>query len=91
MFLIILQIIRSILGMCMLGAILWLVISKIQYNFTNYYFNIFYTRLEFAGGYACQYLKPLLILEHIDYTPVILIFVLWLLQKMIDVVILYKY
>lgn len=73
----------------MLGSILWLVMSKMQYNFTNHYLSVGYTYLEYAGIYVCKYLRPLLILEHIDYTPIILVFILWSLQKIIDIVLLY--
>lgn len=84
----ILECIKFVIGLMMLMVIIWSMLNRIGAQIRNEYVRIAYIHVSNVCYWLCKPLKPLLILDQIDYTPILLIFVLWMLQKIIDIAIL---
>ena len=84
-----LECIKFLLGIILLVVLLWVILIRFKHGFRNYYLNKVYAWLSTGCSFACNYLRPLVILEQVDYSPLILIFILWFAQRAIDLLIMF--
>lgn len=84
-----LEYIKATLGLMMLIVLFWVITSRFTHGFRYYYITKAYSWLESGCNFFCNFLKPLVILDQVDYSPLILIFILWFIQRFIDLIIMF--